>query len=230
MDVLVGRGRLRQASTALLISPVAGAVIGAACGFALSIGDPEVTPLTGLAFGLVGLAVGSTVSLVMISIWLVSAARVSYYVSGSRIVVRRGRRIVASVDAATVARVEIVGRATTRGFFIGLGGFWSLLSDLPLVATTTDDSRWSILTDALPSILIVGDDELRAFATALSDALLRGGVEPHTLRSLVSSSSDAAAAVSSSCGDDAGRGARRAGPLPRSRPRGAARRRPRRRG
>ncbi|MFC5675775.1 hypothetical protein [Aeromicrobium endophyticum] len=186
MDVLVGRGRIRHAWTVLLIPPAALAVLGLAIGLALSVGDREVTPLTGVAFGLVGLAVGSAVSLVMISLWLVSAARVSYYVSGSRIVVQRGRRVVASVDVATVARVEIVGRATTRGFFIGFGGFWSLLSDLPLVACTTDDSRWSILTDALPSILIVGDDELRAFATALSDALLRGVGEPRTLRSLIS--------------------------------------------
>ena len=186
METLIGRGRLRNAVTALIIPPVAMAFVGFVFAISLSIGDSQSTPWTAVVFMVLGLAAGCSVTLIMILLWVPSAARVSYYARGSNIIVRRGRRIVASVDASAVGRVEVVGLATTRRFFLGFGTFWSVLSDLPIVVYADSEDPSSVLTGSLPSILIVGRSDLDAFKAALSGALLDGGVERRKLATLIS--------------------------------------------
>ncbi len=158
---LIARSRLRSAWPILLTSVVFGVAAGAALGLGIALTDSEFETteakvdavLVGVAFfGLAGLAAMS----VPLLMWSVSAARVSYWVAGPRVVARRGRRIVGQFDARDVASVRVVGFSRVWPMIFGLGSVWSLHTDLPCIVYETKPPVRGQTFHTLPRILLVG--------------------------------------------------------------------------
>lgn len=158
---LVARSRLRSAWPILLVTASSGVVIGAVLGLGLALFDPELAT-TGskvdavlicvAMFGLVGIPA----TLLPLLMWSVSAARVSYWVAGTRVIARRGRRIVGELDARDVASVRVVGFSRVWPMIVGPGTIWSFHTDLPHIGYETRAPVRGQSFHTLPRILLVG--------------------------------------------------------------------------
>lgn len=159
---LVARSRLRSAWPILLVSPVFGVVVvGAGLGLGIALTDPELDTTESKVdaalivvafFGLAGLAA----TLVPLALWSVSAARVSYWVAGTRVIARRRRRIVGELDARDVASVRVVGFSRVWPMIVGPGTIWSFHTDLPHIGYETRVPVRGQSFHTLPRILLVG--------------------------------------------------------------------------
>jgi uncharacterized RDD family membrane protein YckC len=158
---LIARSRLRSAWPILLAAPCFAIAIGAALGLGIALTDPEFETTESKVdavliivamFALMGLAA----TLVPLLMWSVSAARVSYWVAGTRVVARRGRWVVAQLDARDVASVRVMGFSRVWPMIFGLGPISSLHSDLPCIAYETKLPVRGQTFHTLPRILLVG--------------------------------------------------------------------------
>lgn len=158
---LIARGRLRSAWPILLVTASAGAVIGVVVGLGLALFDPEFATAESkvdavlICFAMFGL-VGIPATLVPLLMWSVSAARVSYWVAGTRVIARRGRRIVGQFDAGDVASVRVIGFSRVWPMIVGPGTIWSLHTDLPRIGYETGAPVRGQSFHSLPRILLVG--------------------------------------------------------------------------
>ncbi|WP_019144318.1 hypothetical protein [Aeromicrobium massiliense] len=158
---LVARSRLRSAWPILLVTSTSGVVIGAVVGLGLALFDPEFATTEAKVDAVLICAamlgpVGIPATLVPLLMWCVSAARVSYWVAGSRVVARRGRRIVVELDARDVASVRVIGFSRVWPMLVGPGTIWSLHTDLPHIGYETTSPVRGQSFHTLPRILLVG--------------------------------------------------------------------------
>ncbi|TCI99465.1 hypothetical protein [Aeromicrobium sp. IC_218] len=183
---LIARSRLRSAWPILLVTASAGAVIGAVLGLAVALTDPELATteskvdavlISLTMFGLVCLPA----ALVPLAMWSVSAARVSYWVAGTRVVARRGRRIVAELDARDVASVRVIGYSSVWPMIFGLGTIWSFQTDLPRIGYETRAPVRGRTLHTLPRILLVGRDVPERIRDELFAALRLASVRESVL-------------------------------------------------
>lgn len=183
-EVLVARGGLRNARVSLLSFPVFFGAVTASFGLMagvfqrpFSAGAVGEFILAGAAFGLAAGAIGM---LLIAALLLASAARVKYYVRGAKIVVRRGRRQVAILDATHATRIWRTGNATTRSLLFGIGQVWSVHGDLPCISYTTEETGQADTERQLPRVLVVGQG-VEEFAAAVYRELTRNGVSESRL-------------------------------------------------
>lgn len=181
--VLVGRGRLRNVWAVLAYVPaitIVAIVLG--YGFMIWIADANWNLKVVFWLCLVSLAV-SWVQLAneIRGAWA-PVAKIAYYVDGTRVLVRKGDELLASVDVAEVREIRVTGQLTFITSLTSRSGrssMHTLIGLLPRVAfgrvVDSDVNSGEDLRE-LPPILLVGRHQTEAFRDRLFAELRAAGV------------------------------------------------------
>lgn len=180
-EKLVARGQLQNAWAALALTPAISAVILGLIGLGVGMTERPLTlryslGLTGAGCA-IGLLAGLLASLFIAALLLASTARVQYYIRGTTIVVKRGRRNIRSIDALSCASIRGTGKVTTRELVVDVGVFWTMFDDYPCIEYTqlADDGRAK--TTKLPRVLILGSADPQACWALAREELIVAGMK-----------------------------------------------------
>lgn len=173
-EVVIARGRLRNAWRALVLTPVVAWVVGLLGGLAVVLTDSSgfgeaVVAVFWLAAAFAGM--GVIASILAMAVWLISPARVRYVRDGDTFMAMRGRRVVRKFNLSEIDSVTLGGGTTTREMFIGLGAFPGIWLQLPQVWWTRTAANGAPVSRALPVILVVGKSETDELAQRLTHEL-----------------------------------------------------------
>lgn len=180
-EKLVARGRLRNARAALALTPLVSAIVLGLVG--LGVGLTESPPtlkytLSSLAAGCaLGLLAGLGGSIFIAALLLASSARVRYFIRGTTIVVKRGRREIRSIDALDCTSIRGTGKVTTRELLVDVGVFWTMSDDYPCIEYTQLNNEGRAKTTKLPRVLILGSANTEIFWARAREELVMAGVE-----------------------------------------------------
>jgi hypothetical protein len=110
---------------------------------------------------------------VYVLIWRATVGRVRYEVDGARIVVSRGRKVVAELDTTDYHAFYVVDRLSVPRLFIPRGQVLDPLAGMPYLVAEKWINRWDFETVRLPRILLFGRKAADDFETRLLAALDR---------------------------------------------------------
>lgn len=175
---LVAQGRAGDTWRAIVITPIAGVVLGAAFGtvmVATRHGEFGFDALLAAvaAFTLCSLPFAAAVWIG----WGLWYGCVRYVVEGPHILVYRGRRQVRKVDATTFDCIKVCGRVTWRDLVIPFGTFWTFWTMPPNVECWRQrPDQLGGKVKELPHVMLWGAEAAQRFHDDLAAALSHNDV------------------------------------------------------